>query len=538
MKSSKAKCRQRNKGFLLFACLIVLLAGCGGGVSKAKRMLKAFEAAADLLESVKDEPSALKAKDELGGVFQEMIDSLKEVLEHEKKYGQTRGEKFTINKLERDLAKVQGRFAIQGARLDILRGLPSEFWDEMRLHSCKMLLALAETQVEAGLAGGDASILTFSRDLADMYENIGPSKIVELTLQNTSPAKIEEVKQKLKATNGGEGRIVDAPDPENYGGHLMAYGPVESYDEFVASLTFGTITEKVPEKGEITLDLGQEITIAGQGEDLTSPEVQARMQAEREAEEKKLAEEQAERLRKQDEARQKREQERAMAQAKREEERLAREAAIAHQNRRAEPSAPDYHETLVGLFEDEEARHRDEAIKTLLTFDTEAIKDIELKKRIAKGFKKMAFEDRRRKADGVKGMVHWGGRHSVPLLIKLLEQDSNRPEEAIFVGLGEHPHAKGADAVVKFLGNRTSHDQAVKSLRNMGPVAEDALIKAAPNQDAKVSLAAVELLGKVGTEKCFKALRLARKSGTREVSEAAVRSFAIIREREKQTARN
>src|SRR5690606_1646812 len=105
------------------------------------------------------------------------------------------------------------------------------------------------------------------------------------------------------------------------------------------------------------------------------------------------------------------------------------------------------------------------------------------------------------KEDAIRGLVIWGGKHSAPLLIQLLEQERFRVPEALLDGLATYKDPKGAEAVCKLLGRIPSHDKAVSTLRKMGDVAEDALMKAAPSNDPKVSLAAIELLGDVGTNK-------------------------------------
>ena len=71
----------------------------------------------------------------------------------------------------------------------------------------------------------------------------------------------------------------------------------------------------------------------------------------------------------------------------------------------------------------------------------------------------------------------------------------------------------------------------------MGPMAEDALIKAAPSDDAKVSLAAVQLLGEVGTKKSLPLLAKAGKSTNLDVRSAAKDAAKAILERSKTAAR-
>ena len=123
------------------------------------------------------------------------------------------------------------------------------------------------------------------------------------------------------------------------------------------------------------------------------------------------------------------------------------------------------------------------------------------RKLIARGYRSLAMEGRGGTEDeAIQGLVIWGGKYSVPVLIELMDNEKLSVSEHVFDGLAKSKDPRGAEAVARFLGNFFNHDKAAAALRKMGPVAEDALIKVAPSNDAKVSLAAVQLLGEVGTE--------------------------------------
>ena len=66
----------------------------------------------------------------------------------------------------------------------------------------------------------------------------------------------------------------------------------------------------------------------------------------------------------------------------------------------------------------------------------------------------------------------------------------------------------------------------------MGGVAKDALIEVAPSEDPRICLAAIGVLGDVGTPKSFKVLRLGVASRNFQVREAAKNAIAKINTRE------
>jgi hypothetical protein len=121
----------------------------------------------------------------------------------------------------------------------------------------------------------------------------------------------------------------------------------------------------------------------------------------------------------------------------------------------------------------------------------------------------------------------------VPVLIEILEDQSLHVPDELFDAFASLPDPKGAEAVSQQLGNFFNHRKAVRTLRTMGEVAEDALLKAAPSDNAQVSLAAVQLLGEVGTKKSLPLLAKAGKSKNQEVRAAAKDATKAILDRSK-----
>ncbi len=176
---------------------------------------------------------------------------------------------------------------------------------------------------------------------------------------------------------------------------------------------------------------------------------------------------------------------------------------------------------------------RREAADTLLRVRPSDVANPDTRKLIARGYRAVALEDRISQEEGIRGLVIWGGKYSVPILIEIMEKERLKLPDALFDGLGQLKDPKGAEAMARQLGNFFNHDGAVRSLRRMGSVAEDSLIKAAPSNDAKASLAAVQLLGDVGSQKSLDILQKASQARNPEIKAAARDAIKRIRDRQK-----
>jgi hypothetical protein len=174
-----------------------------------------------------------------------------------------------------------------------------------------------------------------------------------------------------------------------------------------------------------------------------------------------------------------------------------------------------------------------EAAETLLRVRPGDVANPETRKLIARGYRSLAMEDRGHQEEAIRGLVIWGGKYSVPVLVELMDKERHHVADEIFTALGHLKDPRGAEAVAQHLGNFFNHDAAVASLRRMGSASEDVLIKAAPSNDAKVSLTAVQLLGEVGGEKSIQILQRATGARNPEVKRAARDAIKRIRARQK-----
>jgi len=154
---------------------------------------------------------------------------------------------------------------------------------------------------------------------------------------------------------------------------------------------------------------------------------------------------------------------------------------------------PDYYKKLGELLVDPKNwTLKDAAVDALLRASPDDIKDPEVLKQIARNFRELAREEGHWTKGGksIRGLVMYGGKFSVPILVDLLDRQTTSASPELFDGLAALPDPRGAEALCRQLGNTFNHAEAVNALRKMGPVAEDSLIKAAPSNNATYPAAA------------------------------------------------
>lgn len=189
---------------------------------------------------------------------------------------------------------------------------------------------------------------------------------------------------------------------------------------------------------------------------------------------------------------------------------------------------------LAQLLSSDDTLGKRKAASTLLRVRPSDVANPDTRKLIARGYRNLALEGQGLQRDeAIRGLVIWGGKYSVPILIDLLDKDKLGHSESLYEALAQLKDPKGAEAVARHLGDFFSHRNAENALRKMDSVAEDALIKTAPSNNPDASLAAVQLLGEVGSEKSAAVLQQAANSSNPQVKMAARESLKRIRDRKK-----
>lgn len=174
---------------------------------------------------------------------------------------------------------------------------------------------------------------------------------------------------------------------------------------------------------------------------------------------------------------------------------------------------------------------QDRAAAALLMVDPASV-DAELRKKIARAFREEALNGRGHdKGPAVRGLVHWAGDYSLPVLIEVLQSTKLKVDPAVFEAIVEIDDTEGAEAVAAMLGNFFNHDAAVECLKQMGPTAEPVVINAAKLSPGKASMGAIEVLGEIGGEKGLASLTRLSGRGPAEQRSAAKLAAARIRSR-------
>ena len=125
---------------------------------------------------------------------------------------------------------------------------------------------------------------------------------------------------------------------------------------------------------------------------------------------------------------------------------------------------------LLTMIEDATSSQRHVAISALDRFDPNDLKARAHRKAIAKMYLALAVDTSfpETQAAGVRGMIRWGGKFSVPHLNQLLENDPDVAlAEVIFAALGELNDPRGAAAVKKMAERPEYREAALASLRAM-----------------------------------------------------------------------
>ncbi|MBN1908283.1 MAG: HEAT repeat domain-containing protein [Pirellulales bacterium] len=200
--------------------------------------------------------------------------------------------------------------------------------------------------------------------------------------------------------------------------------------------------------------------------------------------------------------------------------------------RELDANGPDYYEELADrLLSDNMAQQR-QAISTLLAVQPDKIESPETHKKIARAFRTLAQDSRSStRRDGIRGLVVWGGEFSTPILLEMFKSSSSVDRKPIYEAFGQLKDPAAVPTVAAQLADRRERLDAAKCLAQIGPAAEDAVLQMAPSSDPLVCVTAIELLGRLGTQKSLPTLRKAMASRNVRVKQAAKTAVDQIRAR-------
>ena len=140
----------------------------------------------------------------------------------------------------------------------------------------------------------------------------------------------------------------------------------------------------------------------------------------------------------------------------------------------------------------------------------------ELKKQVARKAKDLAFDSMQFpeiRNEAVRGLVIWGGKYSIPLLVELLGKSDVAVQGEALKGLQKLGSSDGAEAAAKILAaNGADQTIAIEYLESVGPEAEKFVLENVRPTTYELTQKTVELLGKIGTKKSFKAFAMLEKT--------------------------
>lgn len=474
----------------VFAAVVLMaMSGCATKAEKAfQRVVDSMNALAETLSGIKTTAESREAIPVVEAQFQEVSEAWREAIARRNE----KASKAAVERLTRELPAAITRLQSQIERLQRVRGLAPEFWNIIILGTIEHQLLAIETQP----VPPDA--VARIREMERLIKTYGNQRTISLELNNLTVFVESEALARINkaAPNAAivRNRTLDKL--------TVVIAPVEDFDTFLKSLDFGTVLFEDKSQGVIQLAISPEKlekkrTAGGPAPDAVIVKTPEQLEEER----KRLEEAHAEARRKWEEERKKRE---------------------------PNPDSPDYFDKLAEMMTSNNSIDKSKALDLLIAADPSKA-SAELRGKIARNFKQIAETGSMiDKPKAVRGLVVWGGQFSVPILITMLESGDRLLASDVIRALGELKDPRGVGPVAARLKDLRYRDVAAAALRSIGPAAEDALIEIAPTTDPQLCLLAVNLLGEVGTPKCFEVLRMGLKSRNAEVRLASKNAMAKI----------
>ena len=415
-------------------------------------------------------------------------------------------EQQLITKFKSKGNELKEKFESEVKRLRTTPGLPVEFWKIVEYHIADKkatILGIAANDLPRG-----SERLKEACDMRDLLSPENFDKTYRIELIDLEPSLYARFYDKLyKAAPGAK----KSYGVDTNGCNVAYYSPIKDIKAFAAAIDIGKT---------VYLDEGQHLLriqidpskLGAKGS--SEQEVQTMLEKERQTQA-------------------------AEAQAQRDRESRNAEKQLREQEKKEagpSPSDPDYFDQLAERMFAADAMKRASAIDALLKVTPSQMPPAETKGKIARAFKKMAEEDSSLSDDkAVKGLVVWGGKYSVPVLLKLLDKSHSDAKREIIASLGKMQQPEAVPALAALLSDLSFQRDAYDALKEMGSEAEGAVIKVAPSRDEKTCIYALKLLGEWGTDKSVPILRKGTASRNPAIREAARVSLRKVAARQKAT---
>jgi hypothetical protein len=527
--------------FLLLA-LLVVVAGCGiaekmDTTPEPERTIRATGTAAkelaDVLAKVKDADSAKGAIGEVDRKFTALRDVIKKldtVLRDQSNVVFVLADKPKLMNLMLGFHKECKRLEAEGERLNAISDLPSEFWKTCMLRNMDVMT------VQLSLPGVSDKIDVdqlgrFLKNVQGLYQKHAYEEVLQVDLLDAGFGSVDEVCAGLqKLAPGATLYHTEIDDKER-----ICLAPIKDFKAIASAIDFGKVVLQNETKVYLRIKIDHEKAMAEAEKALKESERQAKEK--REAEEKAKAVD--EERRKQEEAKRQAEEEgrRKQEEAERQKkENEKKDVAAAAEPKELSPSDPDYCEKLVEQAVSDDRAKCEKAVEVLLTKTPADVASLETRKKIARAFKRLAEEDHGvAKEKAVRGLVIWGGKHSGPILLKMLEAAQPAAEEQVIGALAEIKYGPAAAVLATKLGDQRLRQASTDALKQLGSDAEDALVKLVRGENQQNALAAIGLLGEIGTRRSLSALGKGTSNRNAERSAACKEALRKVKARLKES---
>lgn len=170
------------------------------------------------------------------------------------------------------------------------------------------------------------------------------------------------------------------------------------------------------------------------------------------------------------------------------------------------PSNPQFVKNNIKLLQTGTIKEKKAALLRLCTVSAQLASADEDRKIVAPAIK--SFIDQKDnsvfdRAKAIKGLPVWGGSYSTPILLDIIKSDNFGPiARACFEALAQLKDPRSAETLVDvMLNDHMNSDEAAECLKAIGPVAEEAVLKAPKPKDFIVAEKVIEVLGEIGGRK-------------------------------------
>jgi hypothetical protein len=136
----------------------------------------------------------------------------------------------------------------------------------------------------------------------------------------------------------------------------------------------------------------------------------------------------------------------------------------------------------------------------------------------------LAAKDDELRVAAVKALAHWDWSSKLDEVVPLLKHAHAATRFAAIEYLGEMQDGAGAEALCERMSQADEREQISAALREIGPAAEDAVLKLLKHRDAAIRIAACAVLSDIGSDDSAAALRklAARNDPAAAASKAAL----------------